>query len=99
MLRQGELIDLASLSVGSMATKLAFDVDISDYEIWRSLKNIDNDIFQIERKRLPVPLHLVRWRGALAKAYSKREALRVLAIRARLPASATFHDPTDGCGG
>lgn len=41
---------------------------LSSYEIWRALKNINNDLYQLERFGLPVPIQVLRARRALIEA-------------------------------
>ena len=48
------------------------DERISDYEFWRSLKNLNNEIFEIANSNEPIPFEMVRWRAILKQARSKR---------------------------
>lgn len=54
------------------AAKLAGDPAISDYDFWRSLKNLNNEIFHMAKSREPIPFALVRWRAILKKARLQR---------------------------
>ena len=52
--------------------RLAADPRVTDYDFWRSLKNVDNEIFQIASTKRPIPLDMIRWRVILKRARTKR---------------------------
>jgi hypothetical protein len=52
--------------------RLASDPRISDYDFWRSLKNVNNEIFQIANNNEPIPFDMIRWRAILKQARMKR---------------------------
>ena len=52
--------------------RLAADPRISDYDFWRSLKNVDNEIFHIANNNEPIPFDMIRWRSILKRARLKR---------------------------
>lgn len=54
------------------AARLAADPDISDYDFWRSLKNLNNEISDIANSNEPIPFDMVRWRAVLTQARMKR---------------------------
>ena len=54
------------------ADRLAADPRISDYDFWRSLKNLNNEIFHIANSNEPIPMDMIRWRAILKQARSKR---------------------------
>ena len=58
--------------IKATADRLAADSRISDYDFWRSLKNLNNEIFQIANSREPIPFDMIRWRAILKQARSKR---------------------------
>lgn len=58
--------------IEAVSERLAADSRISDYDFWRSLKNIDNRIFEIANNNEPIPFDMVRWRSILKQARSKR---------------------------
>ncbi|KQZ19076.1 hypothetical protein ASD50_06070 [Mesorhizobium sp. Root552] len=64
----------AANSVRLEAERLAADPRLSDYDFWRSLKNLENRIFEITANRDPIPFDMVRWRAILKQARSKRGA-------------------------
>jgi hypothetical protein len=59
-------------SVRLEAERLAADPRLTDYDFWRSLKNLDNQIFEFAGNRQPIPFEMVRWRAILKQARSKR---------------------------
>lgn len=54
------------------ADKLAADPRISDYDFWRSLKNLNYEIFTIANNNEPIPFAMIRWRAILKQARLKR---------------------------
>lgn len=61
------------LDINEMSEKLARDPGISDYDFWRTLKNLNNEIFYIANNNDPIPMELIRWRAILNKARAKRK--------------------------
>jgi len=51
---------------------LAADSRITDYDFWRSLKNVNNEIFHIANNNEPIPFDMIRWRAILKQARMKR---------------------------
>lgn len=58
--------------IGSVAHRLAEDERISDYDFWRALKNLDNEIYRMSGDHLPIPLEMIRWRVIIRQARSRR---------------------------
>lgn len=54
------------------SVRLAEDPRVTDYDFWRSLKNLDNEIFQIANNNDPIPMEMIRWRAILKKARARR---------------------------
>ncbi|TIL36134.1 hypothetical protein [Mesorhizobium sp.] len=54
------------------ADRLAADPRISDYDFWRSLKNLNYEIFAIANNNEPIPFAMIRWRAILKQARMKR---------------------------
>jgi hypothetical protein len=52
--------------------RLAADLRITDYDFWRSLKNVNNEIFHIANNNEPIPFDMIRWRAILKQARMKR---------------------------
>lgn len=60
---------------GEVARRLARLAEhgmLTGYEIWRALKNINNDLYHIERFGLPVPIQILRARRSLIEAQSRQ---------------------------
>ena len=60
------------IDIKATSERLAADQSISDYDFWRSLKNVDNEIFQIANSNEPIPMDMIRWRAILKQARSRR---------------------------
>lgn len=54
------------------ADRLAEDRRLSDYDFWRTLKNVENEIFRLSSQGDPIPFELVRWRAIVREARHKR---------------------------
>ena len=61
-----------TIDTATTSEKLARDPRVSDYDFWRSLKNIDNEIFQIASAKGPIPIEMLRWRRILIEARIRR---------------------------
>lgn len=62
------------VDVDTMADDLARDGSISDYDFWRALKTVEEELYQTERQHRPIPIDLVFTRAILLKARTKRSA-------------------------
>ena len=60
------------IDIEAAAAKLAADPRITDYDFWRSLKNLNNEIFEIASNNEPIPFDMVRWRAILKQARFRR---------------------------
>jgi len=60
------------IDINAMSETLARDPSLTDYDFWRTLKNLENEIFHIANNNDPIPMDLLRWRAVLNKARSKR---------------------------
>ena len=60
------------LDINSAADRLAADPRITDYDFWRSLRNLENRIFEIVNASEPIPFDMIRWRAVLRQARSQR---------------------------
>jgi hypothetical protein len=58
--------------INAEAEKLAADPHVTDYDFWRSLKNLNNEIFHIANSNEPIPFAMIRQRAILKQARSKR---------------------------
>jgi hypothetical protein len=56
------------------ADRLAGDPRISDYDFWRILRNVNNEIFSLSSRKEPIPIDLIRWRMIVMRARAKAMA-------------------------
>ena len=60
------------IDITEMSEKLARDPSISDYDFWRALKNLDNEIYRKAGEHQPIPIEMIRWRAIIKQARSRR---------------------------
>jgi len=58
--------------IGAVAHQLADDQRITDYDFWRALKNLENEIYRISGARQPIPMEMIRWRAIIRQARNRR---------------------------
>lgn len=63
---------VARLDIKTASERLARNGSISDYDFWRLLKDVENEIFRLTVEREPLPIDLLRWRAVLRQARRKR---------------------------
>lgn len=61
------------LDIATETDRLVHDPRLSDYDFWRTLKNIDTELFGYETRREPIPFDLIRWRRIVRAARSRRQ--------------------------
>ena len=54
------------------ADALAADARLTDYDFWRMLKDLEYEIFERTNASQPIPFDMLRCRGILKLARSKR---------------------------
>ncbi|TKT80426.1 hypothetical protein XW59_007180 [Aquamicrobium sp. LC103] len=64
------------MDVARLSSFLADDDTISDYDFWRALKTLDNELYRIERSSLPIPINVIYARQIIETARRKRCARR-----------------------
>lgn len=83
--------------------KIARSPSFDGYSLWRILKDVNNQIFELQRARSPIPIELGKLRAVIAKAQELRQkpglsrpvgALRPVKSRFDWAASSGF-DPFD----
>lgn len=83
--------------------KIARSPSFDGYSLWRILKDVNNQIFELQRTRSPVPIELGKLRAVIAKAQELRqkpnlsrsvEVARCAEIRLDWTAGSVF-DPFD----
>ena len=58
--------------IQAAAEKLAADPGLTDYDFWRTLKNLEYEIFQRVSSKQPIPIDMLRWRRILRRARRRR---------------------------
>ncbi len=61
------------IDINELSERLAADPNLTDYDFWRTLKNLDNEILDIANNNDPIPMELIRWRAVLNRARTKRQ--------------------------
>jgi hypothetical protein len=57
-----------------ISARLAADEELTDYDFWRAIKMIENELYRIERERLPIPMQILHARHILKTARAQRLA-------------------------
>lgn len=60
------------VDIKELSDRLAHDATISDYDFWRALKTVDDELYHMERQRRPIPIDLVFARAVLKGARRRR---------------------------
>ncbi|WP_230980227.1 hypothetical protein [Oryzicola mucosus] len=68
----GALRMSSKTDIETEARRLAGDSRVTDYDFWRSLKNLNNEIFALSARKAPIPLEMIRWRAIIKQARLKR---------------------------
>jgi hypothetical protein len=55
----------------AMSRAVARCRSLDPYSLWRALKDLENEIYSIERANEPIPIEMLRMRAALLKAREK----------------------------
>ena len=63
------------IDINAMSEKLARDSRINDYDFWRTLKNLNNEIFEAANDSRPIPIEMIRWRAIVKAASARRQDL------------------------
>jgi hypothetical protein len=58
--------------VSRRARELALDPDVTDYEVWRTLRSVRDQIYRLERGNYPIPIRLLYARKTLELAMRNR---------------------------
>ena len=60
------------LDIAMMSARLASDAKLTDYDFWRAIKMIDDELYKIERRGKPIPMQMIYARHVLKVARSTR---------------------------
>lgn len=62
-----------AIDLNGLSEELARDPDVTDYDFWRAIKTLDNEIFRLTATDAPLPIDILRRREILRRARRKRE--------------------------
>lgn len=62
----------STTDIDAESSRLACDPRVTDYDFWRSLKNLNSEIFALSARKAPIPLEMIRWRAIIKQARFKR---------------------------
>ncbi len=63
---------MLKVDVRQMSDRLAQDPAISDYDVWRALKSLEDELYEIENRRRPIPMDLIFARAILRRTQKNR---------------------------
>ena len=63
---------MLKVDVRQMSDRLAQDPAISDYDVWRALKLLEDELYEIENRRRPIPMDLIFARAILRRSQKNR---------------------------
>jgi hypothetical protein len=69
---RGSVENVMKNDIQAAAEKLASDPGLTDYDFWRTLKNLEYEIFQRASSKQPIPIDMLRWRRILRRARRRR---------------------------
>lgn len=79
--------------IEKIAGKIAHSPLFDGYSLWRVLKDVNNQMFDLQRKRAPIPIELVRLRVIIAKAQKLRRGRGHSSPAAGRPSQIRVHAP------
>jgi hypothetical protein len=72
------------INIEELSDELAANPRLADYDYWRALKILNNEIFEIGRSKAPIPIQIIQMRAVLYRARIKRRCARTGSIEPRL---------------
>lgn len=59
-----------------LSSVVALDPTCSDYDLWRAIKTLDDELYRMQRQRRPIPIRILYARRILQSASAKRAKRR-----------------------
>ena len=63
---------MSRCEVTRLSDTLALDPTCSDYDLWRAIKTLDDQLYKIQRESRPVPIRILYARRIFESARAKR---------------------------
>lgn len=60
------------IDIRKLSDDLARDETITDYDFWKALGRIEDELHEVRRSNLPIPIRLIQHRKIIAVARRKR---------------------------
>ena len=61
--------------VSRRARAMSLDPDVTDYDVWRTLRSVRDEIYRLDREGSPIPIRLLYARKTLELAKRNRETI------------------------
>ncbi len=58
--------------ISSLARHLAADPGITDYDLWRAVRLVEDELYDKDREGAPIPIRLLHARATLRRAIERR---------------------------
>jgi hypothetical protein len=61
-----------TIDVNRLTDRLAADPRITDYDLWRALRDLDDALYALDRSGDPIPIDVLRLRAAVRRTRAKK---------------------------
>ncbi|MCR4267116.1 hypothetical protein [Nitratireductor sp. ZSWI3] len=65
---------MVKIDIDALSRCVADNANVSDYDMWRALKSLEDELYRIQAGRRPIPMDLVFARAILRRAQQARES-------------------------